>query len=154
MSPRAVLLLSPLRPVFVLSILDLFFDCLLHVGLVRSFAQRCQVGVVSYWHWQAHGCEHSVFFCLLQLALLLLDARCFGFLRFGVAFCVPGEVFVLLPAPDWRHERVAQVVLALRIVLDVFPLELGAATAEDMLAFWCGILSDHGLPAAFLAHCL
>jgi hypothetical protein len=104
---------------------------------MRPFSQRCQIGVVSFRHWQAHGCEHGVFLCLLQLALFLLDARSLRFFRFGVALCVPREVFVLLPAPDRRHERVAQVVLALRIVLDVFPFELGAAAAAAMSAFRC-----------------
>lgn len=96
---------------------------------MRPFAQRCQIGVVSYWHRQAHGRKHGVFLCLLQLALLLFDARSLGFFRFSVTLRVPGEILVLLPAPDWRHQRVAKVVFALRIVLDVLPLELGAAAA-------------------------
>ena len=133
-SLRAVLLLSSLCPVFLVAVLDLILDCLFNVRLVRPFAQWCQIGVVPFWHWQTHGCEHCILLGFLQLALFLLDARSLGLFRFSVAFRVPGEVFVLLPAPDWRHERVAQIVFALRIVLDVFPLELGAAAAVDMLA--------------------
>lgn len=136
MSPRPVLLLSPLCTVFVLAVLCLLLDCFLDVGLVCFFAQRRQVGVVPFWHRQAHGSEHGILFCLFQLALFLFDARGLGFLRVGVAFRVPGEVLVLLPAPHWRHERVAQVVLALRIVLNIFPLELGAAASVVMLALW------------------
>jgi hypothetical protein len=35
----------------------------------------------------------------------------------------------LLPASDWCHERVAEVVFALRVVLDIFPFEVGATAA-------------------------
>jgi hypothetical protein len=32
-----------------------------------------------------------------------------------------------MPATDRGHERVAEIVFALRIAFDIFPLELGAA---------------------------
>jgi hypothetical protein len=96
---------------------------------VRLLPQRSQVCIVrgSLWHGQAHGGQHRILFGLLQLALLLLDARGLGFLGVDVAFRVPVEVAALLPAANGGHERVAQVVFALRIALDILPLELGAA---------------------------
>jgi hypothetical protein len=33
----------------------------------------------------------------------------------------PGEVLARLPAANWRHHRVAEVVLALPVALDVVP---------------------------------
>lgn len=92
-----------------------------------SLAQWSQVGVVSHWHRQAHGCKHGIFLSLLQLALLLLQTGSLGFLRFGIAFRIPAKVAILLPAPNRCHERMTQVVLALCIVLDILPFELGAS---------------------------
>jgi mediator of RNA polymerase II transcription subunit 6 len=54
--------------------------------------------------------------------------------RILVALGVPVEIAPLLPAAHRGHEGVAEVVLALRVCLDIFPLEVGAAAAGDVLA--------------------
>lgn len=101
----------------------------LGVAVLCLDAERRQVGVVAHWHGQAHGGQHGILLGLFDLALLLLDAGGLGGLGLVVALCVPAEVAALLPAADGGHDGVAQVVFALRIVLDVFPLEVGAAAA-------------------------
>lgn len=101
------ILLSSLRSVIILAALGLLFNRLLHIRLMGPLSQWRQVGVVSHWHRQAHGCEHGVFLGLFQLALLFLETRSLGFFGLGVTFRVPREIAVLLPAPDRRHERVA-----------------------------------------------
>lgn len=45
-----------------------------------------------------------------------------------VGLGVPVQIFALLPAPNRGHERVAEIVFALRIVLHVVPFEVDAAT--------------------------
>jgi hypothetical protein len=39
----------------------------------------------------------------------------------------------MLPAADGRHDRVAEIVLAVGGLLDVRPFEVGAAAAVDTL---------------------
>jgi hypothetical protein len=88
-----------------------------------------QVGIVlgALRNGQAHSSKHGIFFGFLQLALLLFDSLSLGFLGLGIALCIPVQVAALLPATHGGHERVAQVVFALRIAFDIFPLELSAA---------------------------
>lgn len=107
---------------------------LVALGLVDFVAQRGQVRIVALRDWQAHGDQHGIFFGLLDLALLLSDACSLGSFRVIVAFGIPAEVAPLLPAADGGHERVAEVVFAMRIVLDVFPLEVGTAAATAFFA--------------------
>lgn len=71
-----------------------------------------------------------------------------------VAFCVPVQIASLLPAAHWGHERVAQVVFALGVRLDIFPLEVGAAATEDMLARKYNVMDGMRVPASFFAHSL
>jgi len=103
------------------------------VGLLSKWRQVCVV-LGALRHGQAHGSKHGVFFGFLQLALLFFDSLSLGFLGLGVALCIPVQVAALLPAPHGGHERVAQVVFALRIAFDIFPLELGAAAAVPLSA--------------------
>jgi hypothetical protein len=96
---------------------------------MRLLSQRGQVCIVfsSLRHGQTHGSQHGILFSLFQLALLFLDALSLCFLGVGIALCIPVQITTLLPAADRGHERVAQVVFALRIAFDIFPLEVGAA---------------------------
>lgn len=85
---------------------------------------------------ETHGAEHGIFFGFFDLALLFcefLGIREFAFLG-RVAFCVPVEIPILLPAAYRGHERVAQVVFALGVCFDIFPFEVGAAAAGNALA--------------------
>lgn len=149
MPPRA---LCPFLPgMLVRLLLNFLFHFLLHVGLVRLFTQRCEVCVCrgSVGYGKAHGPQHGIFFCLFQLSFLfgeLVGGGLFFFLVL-VAFRVPVEIAALLPAahscncqqqcivygPGGKrtgHEGVSKVVLTLRILLDIFPLEVGAAAAD------------------------
>jgi hypothetical protein len=130
-SPRTFLLLPLLRLVVILFRLGLLVQCVFDICLVCLLAQRRQVCVVAYRNGQAHSSQHRVLLSLLQLALLFFDARCLGFFGFFVAFCIPVQVASLLPATNGRHERVAEIVFALCIVLDVFPFEVGATAAAQ-----------------------
>lgn len=74
--------------------------------------------------------RHCVFFLLLDFAELF-----FSLLRifFIITFCVPIQVSALLPPPNRRHERVPQVVLAMLVIFDVLPGEVGPATTRALL---------------------
>jgi len=119
---------------------------------MRLLAQRRQVRVRrgSIGDRETHGTEHGVFFGLFHLALFFGELFSFGAaVILAVAFGVPVEVLALLPAAHgwWSiskgltvqsrrrtgHERVAEIVFALRILLDVFPLEVSAAAADRVL---------------------
>lgn len=62
----------------VVCLLGLGLECVLDVSLVHFGPQWCQVRVIADGDWQTHGHQHSVFFGLLDLALLLGDACSFG----------------------------------------------------------------------------
>ena len=102
---------------------------------MRSLAQRREVGIGfgAHWHRQAHGGQHGVLFRLFELALFFGDASSFCLLGLLVTLGVPGQVASLLPAADRRHDRVAQVVLAVRIIFDVGPLKVAAPAAWIVL---------------------
>lgn len=95
---------------------------------MRFLSKWRQIRVVPHGHGQAHSNQHGILLCLLQFALFFGDAGSLGCFGLIIAFGVPAQVAALLPATNWGHERVAQVVFALRIVLDVFPFELGASS--------------------------
>jgi hypothetical protein len=68
-----------------------------------------------------------------------------------IALGVPLEIFALLPSSYRGHQRVAQIVFAMGRVLDVGPLELGAAAArkERQLAYIIQNKGKRDSPAAF-----
>jgi hypothetical protein len=127
--PRTILLLSPSGPVLVSTVFCFCLDGLVNICFMRFLSQWGQIRIIfsSLRHGQTHGSQHGILLSLFQLALLFLDALSLCFLGAGVALCIPVQIAALLPAADWGHERVAQVVFALRIAFDIFPLEVGAA---------------------------
>ena len=91
--------------------------------------------------------RHSILFSFLHFPQLLLPLlalfRCnlLGRLVRIVGLGVPVQIFALLPASDRGHERVAEIVFALCIVLHVVPFEVDAA-AGALLAD--GLEEIHG----------
>jgi hypothetical protein len=98
-----------------------------------AFAKRFRIcAPVRYW--ESKSPRHSIFLGLLDLPQLLLPLlallRC-NLLRRLVritSLSIPIQIFALLPASNRGHERVAEIVFALRIVLHIFPFEVDAAT--------------------------
>jgi len=68
-----------------------------------------------------------------------------------VGLGIPVQIFALLPASHRGHERVAEIVFALRIVLHVVPFEVDAAAGafladrlEKIHGEWKPPLGDGG----------
>jgi hypothetical protein len=96
---------------------------------------------------KSQSSRHSVFFSLLHFPQLLLPLlalfRCNLLRRLVcvVGLSIPIQIFALLPASNRSHERVAEIVLALRIVFHVVPFEVDAAAG----AFFADRLEEiHG----------
>lgn len=97
-----------------------------------TFAKRFRVRApVRYW--EPKSPRHSILFSFLHFPQLLLPLlalfRCDLLRRLVriVGLSVPVQIFALLPAPNGCHERMAEVVFALRIILHIFPFEVNAA---------------------------
>lgn len=84
-------------------------------------------------YWESKSPRHGILFSFLhfpQLLFPLLALFCCNLLRRLVRIVglgVPIQIFALLPASNRGHERVAEIVFALRIVLHVVPFEVDAA---------------------------
>ena len=78
---------------------------------------------------------------LLPPSLLLLRHELLGCLLSAVALGIPVQIFALLPAAYRCHERVAEVILALSVVLDIIPGEVDAAARAG---FADGLEEVHG----------
>lgn len=97
-----------------------------------AFTKRFRVRApVRYW--EPKSPRHSILFSFLDLPQLLLPLlalfRCDLLRRLVriVGLSVPVQIFALLPAPNGCHERMAEVVFALRVILHIFPFEVNAA---------------------------
>lgn len=92
--------------------------------------------------WKPQCPCHSIFLSFLHLPQFFLPLLAFfrffllcGLVRI-VGFGVPVQIFSFLPAANWCHKRMSEVVLALGIIFDIFPFKIHAAAR------------------AFLSHCL
>jgi hypothetical protein len=120
-------------------------SCVRRVVLCCSFLQSVadiafcskfdHVRIFSWCHRQSQCFRQGIFFGFLDPSDLLLSLTCsFGGMifvvgSFGISFSIPGQITSLLPAPDWCHQRVAQIVLPVRRRLDIRPFEVSTATS-------------------------
>jgi hypothetical protein len=131
----------------LLSIVQRFLQSLVDLPLSDlALAQRLSIGTPIRYR-KPKRSSHSIFFSLFHFPALLFHL--FAFFRFAlfcclvriVGFRVPVEVFAFLPPSHWCHERVAQVVFALRVAFDVLPFEVYAAARAF---FSYGLEEVHG----------
>lgn len=135
-------------PLLVLANACLVLDGILDVCFVCLLAQWSQIriGGLAFWYGKTHCCEHCILFGFFELALFLSKLLGSGLLIVVVAFGIPVEIATLLPTTNsyrksakrsqvleqsghTRHERMAEIILALRVLLDILPFEFGAAAA-------------------------
>ena len=90
-----------------------------------------------------HLLHHFSLPCLYQCNLpasLFLCTACGPFDRviaISLVLGVPVDVAIHLPAADRRHNRVSQIVHAMLVVLDIFPLKLIAAAVSPRSRLLC-----------------
>jgi len=130
-----------------LAIVKSFLQCLIDLPLADlAFTKRFRIRA-PVWYWKPKSPRHSIFFSLLHFSQLLLPLLALfrrNLLRRLVRIVglrIPIQIFALLPASNRGHERVAEIVFALRIVLHVVPFEVDAAAG----AFFADCLEEiHG----------
>lgn len=102
--------------------------------LLLAHTQWLVIGISPIRNRQTQRLRHSILFRFLDLPHLFSLPLAF-FLQpllwcefLIVRFGVPVQIFVLLPSPDWCHERVAEIVLAVLRALDIVPGEVDTAS--------------------------
>jgi hypothetical protein len=117
----------------LLSIVQCLLQSLIDLSLSDlALAQRFRIGTPIR-NRKPKRSSHCIFFSLFHFPALLFHLltlfrlALFHRLVRVVGFCVPVEIFAFLPSSHWCHERVAQVVFALRVAFDILPFEVHAA---------------------------
>ena len=116
-----------------LAIVKSFLQGLVDLPLTDlAFTERFRI-CAPIRYWESKSPCHSILFSFLDFSQLLLPLlalfRCNLLWRLVriIGFGIPIQVLALLPASNRGHERVTEIVFALRIVLHVVPFEVDAA---------------------------